>query len=74
MLALITALAVGFILGLTYRQERLIHQYHKTRDEIEQELFKELSYYKNLSESLKQDLHELKTRKHDSTNFRFSNK
>ena len=74
MLALITAVAVGFILGLTYRQERLIHQYHKTRDEIEQELFKELSYYKNLSESLKQDLHELKTRKHDSTNSRFTPK
>jgi cell division protein FtsB len=63
MLALITAVAIGFILGLTYRQERLIHQYYKTRDEIEQELFKELAYYRNLSESLKQDLHELKTRK-----------
>ena len=63
MLALLTALAVGFILGLTYRQERLIHQYYKTRDEIEQELFKEFDYYKNLSESLKQDLHYLKTKK-----------
>ena len=63
MLALLTALAVGFILGLTYRQERLIHQYYKTREEIEQELFKELDYYKNLSESLKQDLHELKSKK-----------
>ena len=63
MLALLTALAVGFILGLTYRQERLIHQYYKTRDEIEQELFKELDYYKNLSESLKQDLHYLKSKK-----------
>ena len=63
MLALLTALAVGFILGLTYRQERLIHQYYKTRDEIEQELFKELDYYKNLSESLKQDLHHLKSKK-----------
>jgi hypothetical protein len=54
---------VGFVLGLTYRQERLIHQYYKTRDEIEQELFKDLAYYRNLSASLKQDLHELKTRK-----------
>ena len=63
MLALLTALAVGFILGLTYRQERLIHQYYKTSDEIEQELFKELDYYKNLSESLKQDLHYLKSKK-----------
>ena len=74
MLVLFTCVVVGFILGLTYRQERLIHQYHKTRDEIEQEVLKELSYYKNLSESLKQDLHELKTRKNDSTNSRFSNK
>ena len=54
---------VGFVLGLTYRQERLIHQYYKTRDEIEQELFKDLAYYRNLSESLKQDLHYLKTKK-----------
>ena len=58
-----TCVVVGFILGLTYRQERLIHQYYKTRDEIEQELFKDLAYYKNLSESLKQDLHELKSKK-----------
>ena len=58
-----TCVVVGFILGLTYRQERLIHQYYKTRDEIEQELFKELAYYKNLSESLKQDLHHLKSKK-----------
>jgi len=65
MLALIAAVAVGFILGLTYRQERLIHKYYKTRDEIEQELYKELSYYRNLSESLKQDLHYLKTRQKD---------
>ena len=63
MLALSTAVAIGFILGLTYRKERLIHQYYKTRDEIEQELFKELAYYRNLSESLKQDLHYLKTKK-----------
>jgi len=63
MLVLFTCVVVGFILGLTYRQERLIHQYYKTRDEIEQELFKDLAYYRNLSESLKQDLHYLKTKK-----------
>jgi hypothetical protein len=63
MLIMFTCVVVGFILGLTYRQERLIHQYYKTRDEIEQELFKDLAYYKNLSESLKQDLHELKSKK-----------
>ena len=62
MLVMFTCVVVGFILGLTYRQERLIHQYYKTRDEIEQELFKELAYYKNLSESLKQDLHWEKTK------------
>jgi hypothetical protein len=63
MLIMFACVVVGFILGLTYRQERLIYQYYKTRDEIEQELFKELAYYKNLSESLKQDLHYLKTKK-----------
>ena len=63
MLVMFTCVVVGFILGLTYRQERLIHQYYKTRDEIEQELFKDLAYYKNLSESLKQDLHREKSKK-----------
>jgi len=63
MLVMFMCVVVGFVLGLTYRQERLVHQYYKTRDEIEQELFKDLAYYKNLSESLKQDLHDLKTRK-----------
>lgn len=63
MLIMFACVVVGFVLGLTYRQERLIYQYYKTRDEIEQELFKELAYYKNLSESLKQDLHWEKTKK-----------
>ena len=30
MLVLFTCVVVGFILGLTYRQERLIYQYHKS--------------------------------------------
>jgi hypothetical protein len=63
MLIMFACVVVGFILGLTYRQERLIYQYYKTRDEIEQELFKDLAYYRNLSESLKQDLHWEKTKK-----------
>jgi len=73
MLLEFTCVAAGFIIGITYRQERLFQQYQKTREEVKAEVSKEFEYYRNLSESLKQDLHYYKT-KHDSTNSRISNK
>ena len=73
MLLEFNCVAAGFIIGITYRQERLFQQYQKTREEVKAEVSKEFEYYRNLSESLKQDLHYYKT-KHDSTNSRISNK
>jgi hypothetical protein len=52
----------GFIAGMTYRQERLFQQYQKTREEVKREVSQEFDYYRNLCESLKQDLHHLKTK------------
>jgi hypothetical protein len=51
---------VAFIAGVTYRNERGFQEYNKTREEIREEFAKELDYYKNLSESLKNDVSRLK--------------
>ena len=59
----LTCLVGGVVIGMTIKQERLSNQYQKTYEEVDQQVRKDLLYYKNLSESLKQDLHELKTRK-----------
>ena len=61
----IACIVAGFLAGMTYAQERLFQHYQKTRKEIEEEVFKDYYYYKNLSESLKQDLayHKSKERK-----------
>jgi uncharacterized protein YjaG (DUF416 family) len=73
MLLELTCIVAGFLAGMTYAQERLFQRYQKTRKEIEQEVSAEFEYYRNLSESLKQDLHYYKT-KHDRANSRFTNK
>ena len=59
----IACISAGFLAGMTYAQERDWQRYRRTRREIEEEIGKEFDYYRNLSESLKQDLRELKTRK-----------
>jgi hypothetical protein len=53
----------GFLAGMTYAQERDWQGYRRTRREIEEEIGREFDYYRNLSESLKQDIHELKSKK-----------
>jgi hypothetical protein len=63
MLLEIACIVAGFLAGMTYAQERDWQRYRRTRDEVKEEIAKEYDYYRNLSESLKQDLHELKTRK-----------
>jgi hypothetical protein len=63
MLLEIACIVAGFLAGMTYAQERDWQRYRRTRDEVKAEISQEFDYYKNLSESLKQDLHELKTRK-----------
>ena len=63
MLLEIACIVAGFLAGMTYAQERLFQKYQKTREEVKTEMFEEYNYYKNLSESLKQDLHHLKSKK-----------
>ena len=59
----LTCLVGGIVIGMAVKQERLHNQYQKTYEEVDQQVRKDLVYYKNLSESLKQDLHYLKIRK-----------
>ena len=73
MLLEIACIVAGFLAGMTYAQERLFQKYQKTREEVKDEVSQEFEYYRNLSESLKQDLHYYKTR-HDRTNSRFTAK
>ena len=63
MLLELACIVAGFLAGMTYAQERDWQGYRKTRDEVKDEVSREFDYYKNLSESLKQDLHDLKKRK-----------
>jgi hypothetical protein len=59
----ITCLVGGVVIGMAIKQERLHDQYQKTYEQVDQQIRKDLVYYRNLSESLKQDLHYLKTKK-----------
>jgi len=63
MLLEIACIVAGFLAGMTYAQERDWQGYRRTRREIEEEIGREFDYYRNLSESLKQDIHELKSKK-----------
>jgi hypothetical protein len=47
----------GVIIGMAIKQERLRSQYQKTYEQVDEQVRKDLAYYRNLSESLKQDLH-----------------
>jgi hypothetical protein len=42
---------------MAIKQERLRSQYQKTYEQVDEQVRKDLAYYRNLSESLKQDLH-----------------
>jgi hypothetical protein len=58
----LTCLVGGIVIGMAIKQERLNSQYQKTYEEVDEQVRKDLAYYKNLSESLKQDLHREKTK------------
>jgi exoribonuclease R len=58
----LTCLVGGVVIGMTIKQERLSSQYQKTYQEVDEQIRKDLVYYKNLTESLKQDLHWEKTK------------
>ena len=56
MLLEIACIVAGFLAGMTYAQERDWQRYRRTREEVKDEVSREFDYYKNLSESLKNDL------------------
>ena len=53
----LTCLVGGVVIGMAIKQERLSNQYQRTYEQVDEQVRKDLAYYKNLSESLKQDLH-----------------
>jgi hypothetical protein len=59
----LTCLVGGIVIGMAIKQERLSSQYQKTFEEVDEQVRKDLAYYQNLSESLKQDLHWEKSKK-----------
>jgi hypothetical protein len=52
----------GIGVGIGIIEFRDQHKHEKTIEQIEQDLIKDLNYYKNLSESLMQDIKELKSK------------
>lgn len=63
MLLELACIIAGFLAGMTYAQERDWQRYRRTREEVKAEVSAEFDYYRNLCESLKQDLHQLKNKK-----------
>ena len=59
----IICLIGGIVIGMTIKQEDLHRRYQKTYDQVDEQVRKDLAFYKNLSESLKQDLHWEKNKK-----------
>jgi hypothetical protein len=47
---------IGVLVGMNLRQENLLKKYNKTVEQLDQELRNDLEYYRNLSESLQEDL------------------
>ena len=53
---LIVVAIAGIIIGMNIRQEILLQKYNKTYEQVDKQVRRDLVYYKNLSESLRQDL------------------
>jgi hypothetical protein len=53
-------LAIGFCIGVAYMLNRKEYLEQKTYDQLDAELRKDLTFYRNLSDSLKRDLSETK--------------
>ena len=49
-------LVVGLLVGVNLRAEWVHQQHSKTLEQLDQEMREELKFYKNLSESLRQDV------------------
>lgn len=53
-------LLAGIVIGMAIRQERALSEYNKTYNQLDEQLRKDLAYYQNLSDSLKQDVKHLR--------------
>jgi len=61
---MITGLTIGFLIGLgmgiAFIEFRQVRQAQETAEQMDTRLTRELNYYRNLSESLMQDIKQLK--------------
>jgi uncharacterized membrane protein YqgA involved in biofilm formation len=57
MIEVICLIIAGVVIGWAIQIERDNRQYHKTFEEVDKQVRQDLEYYRNLSESLKQDLY-----------------
>ena len=64
MILYIAFLIGGIVVGMNIKHELEVHRYSKTLEQVDEQVRADLAYYKNLSESLKQDLHWEKHRNH----------
>jgi hypothetical protein len=53
-------LTIGFCIGVAFMLNRKEYLEQKTYEELDEELRKDLTYYRNLSDSLKRDLSDTK--------------
>jgi hypothetical protein len=66
---MITGLIIGFLvglgLGIAMVEFKQVHRAHETAEQMDARVTRELNYYRNLSESLMQDVKFLRSQRHD---------
>jgi uncharacterized membrane protein len=56
MILMIVFFILGVMVGMNLRHESTLRKYQATFEEVDEQVRKDLEYYKNLSKSLQQDL------------------
>ena len=56
----IVLIIAGIIIGMTIRQEHLQNRFNKTYEQLDKEMRDQLNYYRNLSDSLREDVKSLR--------------
>ena len=56
----IALIVAGLIIGMTIKQEHLQNRYNKTYEQLDREIRDQLNYYRNLSDSLREDIKALR--------------
>jgi hypothetical protein len=57
MIEIFCLVLAGAVIGVAFKTERDGQRYNKTLEQVDKQVRDDLAYYRNLSESLKQDLH-----------------